>query len=46
MKHSDAHSDQDNSVDVDNEDDLGYGPDGDLDLDHGDMNGRPRKIRR
>lgn len=46
MKGGDSHSDHDNSVDVDNDDDLGYGPDGDLDLDHGDMSGRPRKIRR
>lgn len=43
----DVNSDHDNSVDViDNDDDLGYGPDGDLDNEHGDMNGRPRKIRR
>lgn len=42
-----VNSDHDNSVDVmDNDDDLGYGPDGDLDNEHGDLNGRPRKIRR
>uniref|UniRef100_A0A336M4L5 CSON012079 protein n=1 Tax=Culicoides sonorensis TaxID=179676 RepID=A0A336M4L5_CULSO len=43
----DVNSDHDNSVDVmDHDDDMGYGPDGDLDNEHGDMNGRPRKIRR
>ncbi|XP_063697958.1 paired box protein Pax-6-like [Culicoides brevitarsis] len=43
----DVNSDHDNSVDVmDNDDDLGYGADGDMDGDHGDLNGRPRKIRR
>lgn len=42
---SDVHSDHDNSVDVDNDDDIGFN-DTDLDNEHGDLNGRPRKIRR